>query len=123
MLFIKIACVLLCLHAIYKFACTLLSTHTLYKFTCLLLRFHALYILRLHGYSITVRFTKLLTNGFRSSFQIPEVHHELDNFITQSISSPEPPLLLSSGWLKYRGLWERDCYAVVNHIANLRTKR
>ena len=31
----------------------------------------------------TVRFTKLLTNGFRSSFQIPEVHHELGNFITQ----------------------------------------
>ena len=22
-------------------------------------------------------------NGLRSSFQIPEVHHELDNFITQ----------------------------------------
>ena len=32
---------------------------------------------------ITERFTKLLTNGFRSSFQIPEVHHELGNFITQ----------------------------------------
>ena len=32
---------------------------------------------------ITVRFTKLLTNGFRSSFQIPEVHHELGSFITQ----------------------------------------
>ena len=31
----------------------------------------------------TVRFTILLTNGFRSSFQIPEVRHELGNFITQ----------------------------------------
>ena len=33
--------------------------------------------------NITVRFTILLTNGFRSSFQIPEVRHELGNFITQ----------------------------------------
>ena len=32
---------------------------------------------------LTVRFTILLTNGFRSSFQIPEVRHELANFITQ----------------------------------------
>ena len=32
---------------------------------------------------ITVRFTILLTNGFRSSFQIPEVRHELGNFFTQ----------------------------------------
>ena len=31
----------------------------------------------------TVHFTILLTNGFRSSFQIPEVHHKLGNFITQ----------------------------------------
>ena len=30
-----------------------------------------------------MRFTILLTNGFRSSFQIPEVRHELSNFITQ----------------------------------------
>ena len=30
-----------------------------------------------------MRFTILLTNGFRSSFQIPEVRHELGNFITQ----------------------------------------
>ena len=30
----------------------------------------------------TVRFTKFLTNGFRSSFEIPEVHCELGNIIT-----------------------------------------
>ena len=33
-------------------------------------------------YNVTVRFTKLLTNGFRSSFEIPEVRYELGNFIT-----------------------------------------
>ena len=27
----------------------------------------------------TVRFTKLLKNGFRSSFEIPEVHYERGN--------------------------------------------
>ena len=31
--------------------------------------------------SLTVRFTKLLTNCFRSSFEIPEVRYELSNFI------------------------------------------
>ena len=31
----------------------------------------------------TVRFRILLTNGFRSSFQIPKVRHKLGNFITQ----------------------------------------
>ena len=30
-----------------------------------------------------MRFTILLTNGFLDSFQIPEVRHELGNFITQ----------------------------------------
>ena len=31
---------------------------------------------------VTVRFTKLLTNGFRSSFEILAVRYELRNFIT-----------------------------------------
>ena len=31
----------------------------------------------------TVRFTKLLTNCFRSSFEIPKVRYELSNFITK----------------------------------------
>ena len=31
---------------------------------------------------LTVRFTKLLTNGFRSWFEIPEVRYELGSFIT-----------------------------------------
>ena len=31
---------------------------------------------------ITVHFTKLLKNGFRSSSGIPEVHYKLGNFIT-----------------------------------------
>ena len=30
---------------------------------------------------VTVRFTKLLTNGFRSSFEILAVRYELSNFI------------------------------------------
>ena len=32
--------------------------------------------------SLTVCFTKLLTNGFRSSFDIPEVCFQLGNFIS-----------------------------------------
>ena len=31
---------------------------------------------------LTVRFTKLLTNCLRSSFEIPEVRYELSSFIT-----------------------------------------
>ena len=33
--------------------------------------------------SLKVRFTKLLTNGFRSSFEISDVCYELSNFVTQ----------------------------------------
>ena len=33
------------------------------------------------GNQLTVYFTKLLTNGFPSSFAIPEVYYELGNFI------------------------------------------
>ena len=35
------------------------------------------------NFMFTVRFRILLTNGFRSSFQIPQVRHKLGNFITQ----------------------------------------
>ena len=36
------------------------------------------------GEYFTVCFTKLLTNGFRSSFEIPEVRYKFGNFITYS---------------------------------------
>ena len=35
---------------------------------------------------ITVCFTKLLTNGFWNSFEIPKVHYELGNFIYRYLS-------------------------------------
>ena len=46
-------------------------------------------------HEITVRFPKFLTNIFGSSFEIPDVHHELSNFYN---------------------------YAVIKKIANLRTE-
>ena len=49
----------------------------------------------LNRHEITVRFSKFLTNIFGSSFEIPDIHHELRNFYN---------------------------YAVIKKIANLRTK-
>ena len=34
-------------------------------------------------HSFTFTFTKLLTNGFRNSFEIPEARYELSNFIME----------------------------------------
>ena len=44
MFFIKFACALLSMHALYKFVCALLGMHALYKFVCAFLSFHALYL-------------------------------------------------------------------------------
>ena len=51
--------------------------HRLYVL-CTLLWCCLLFIVKNHYY-LTVRFTKLLTNGFRSSFEIPEVRNYIVN--------------------------------------------
>ena len=38
--------------------------------------------LKFKNKAITVRFTKLLTNSFRSLFEIPEVRYKFGNFTT-----------------------------------------